>query len=182
VLRAIPPSCRLALDVGCGRGDLARKIARRCQQVVGTDAEPECLAFARASSLRLSNLTFIQGDVLAQPFPENSFDFVAAAASLHHLPMRLALERFGQLLRSGGTLAVIGLYRDDTVLDHAIGCIAWPISWTIRRLRGESEVGAPVCDPVETLRNIRKACDAILPGGVFRRRLFFRYSFEWRKP
>jgi ubiquinone/menaquinone biosynthesis C-methylase UbiE len=182
VLRVIPPSCRRALDVGCGRGDLAQKMARQCQEVVGIDAEPGCLAFARAASRQRSNLTFVQGDVLAQPFPENSFDFVAAVASLHHLPIRPALKRFGQLLRPGGTLAVIGLYRDDTVADHAIGCIALPISWTIRRLRGESEVGAPICDPLETLRDIRDACDATLPGGVFRRRLFFRYSFVWRKP
>jgi ubiquinone/menaquinone biosynthesis C-methylase UbiE len=182
VLRAIPPSCRAALDVGCGRGDLAQKMARRCEEVIGIDEEPKCLAFARTSSLQLSNLTFIQRDVLAHPFPENSFDFVAAVASLHHLPIRRALERFAQLLRSGGTLAVIGLYRDDTVLDHAIGCIALPVSWTIRRVRGESEVGAPVCDPIETLRNIREEFDATLPGGVFRRRLFFRYSFIWRKP
>ena len=34
----------------------------------------------------------------------------------------------------------------------------------------------------ETLREIREACDATLPGGVFQRRLFFRYSFVWRKP
>jgi ubiquinone/menaquinone biosynthesis C-methylase UbiE len=182
VLRLIPQSCRLALDVGCGRGELAQKMALRCQEVLGIDTEPECLAFARANSRQPSNLTFIQGDVLAQAFPENSFDFIAAVASLHHLPIRRALERFGRLLRSGGTLAVIGLYRDDTVLDHAIGCIALPISWTIRCLRGESEVGAPVCDPLETLRDIRDACDATFREGVFRRRLFFRYSFVWRKP
>jgi len=182
VLRLIPPSCRLALDVGCGRGELAQKMARQCQEVIGIDAEPQCLAFARADSRQVSNLRFIQGDILEQAFPEKSFDFVAAVASLHHLPIRRALERFGQLLRSGGTLVVIGLYRDDTVIDYAIGCIALPISWTLRRLRGEAEVGAPVCDPVETLRYVRDACDATLPGGVFRRRFFFRYSFVWRKP
>ena len=182
VLRVIPPSCGLALDVGCGRGGFAQKMARRCQRVVGIDAEPECLVFARANSRELPNLTFIEGDVLTQPFPENSFDFVAAVASLHHLQTRRALERFGRLLRSGGTLAVIGLYRHDTVLDYAIGCVALPISWTIRRLRGAAVFGAPVCDPVETLRTIRDACDATLPGGAFRRRLFFRYSFIWRKP
>ena len=182
VLRLIPPSCGLALDVGCGRGELAQKMARQCQEVVGIDAEPECLAFARANPRQPFNLTFIQGDVLAQAFPEKSFDFVAAVASLHHLPIRRALERISQLLRPGGTLAIIGLYRDDTIIDHAIGFIALPISWTLRRLRGEAEVGAPVCDPLETLRYTREACDATLPGGAFRRRLFFRYSFVWRKP
>ena len=40
VLRAIPPSCRAALDVGCGRGDLAQKMARRCEEVIGIDEEP----------------------------------------------------------------------------------------------------------------------------------------------
>jgi SAM-dependent methyltransferase len=182
VLRAIPPDCRRALDVGCGRRALSQKMARQCEEVLAIDTEPECLAFARTISGQLPNLTFLLGDALEQPFPENSFDFVSAVASLHHLPIRRALERFGRLLRPGGTLAVVGLYRDDTPVDHAVGCIAFPISWTIRRLTGEAEVGAPVREPMETLREIRWECDSALPGGVFRRRLFFRYSFVWRKP
>jgi ubiquinone/menaquinone biosynthesis C-methylase UbiE len=182
ILRAMPPRCRHALDVGCGRGTLAQKMARRSQEVLAIDTEPECLAFARATSGQQPNLTFLQADILEQPFSENSFDFVCAVASLHHLPIRRALERFGRVIRPGGTLAILGLYRDDTPVDRAVGCIVFPISWTIRRFKGEAEVGAPVQEPMETLREIRSECDSVLPGGIFRRRLFFRYSFVWRKP
>jgi hypothetical protein len=54
------------------------------------------------------------------------------------------------------------------------------VSWLLRRLRPFTEVAAPLAEPKETLREIRAACDAVLPGGVFRRRLLFRYSFVWR--
>ena len=59
VLRLISPYCTRALDVGCGRGDLAQEMAQHCKEVVGIDAEPECLASARTASRQWSNLTFI---------------------------------------------------------------------------------------------------------------------------
>jgi hypothetical protein len=107
---------------------------------------------------------------------------VVAVATLHHLPVRAALNRFRNLLRPGGVLVIVGLYRDTTLLDYAIGPVALPISWTIRRLLGEAEVGAPLRKPADTLQQIRAECESMMSGGIFRRRLFFRYSFIWRKP
>ena len=89
--------------------------------------------------------------------------------------------RLRNLLRSGGVLAVVGLYRASTPMDYVFAAAALPISRAIRLFRGEEKVGAPLRDPTETLAEIRRECDAVMPGGVFRRRLFFRYTFVWRK-
>ena len=188
VMSAISPRCRRALDVGCGRGELAQKLARQADEVFAIDVDRECLAFAKAVPGGEANITFVQGSVLEHPLPEGSFDLVVAMASLHHLPLREALERFRKLLRPGGILIVVGLYRAVTHIDHAIDAIALPISWAIRSLKGTQKVGAPALgapplkDPAETLRDIRTECESSLPGGVLRRRLFFRYSFIWQKP
>jgi hypothetical protein len=37
ILGAVPPGCAAAIDVGCGDGMLARKLAARCGTVTGID-------------------------------------------------------------------------------------------------------------------------------------------------
>jgi SAM-dependent methyltransferase len=181
VMSEVPPGCRRALDVGCGRGDLARKLAGLSQEVVGIDEDPGCLAQARTSNNQ-SNITFLEGDVLTESLPVGSFDFIAAVATLHHLPLRRGLERFRDLLRPAGVLVIVGLYKIATPIDYAYSATAMPISLATRFLRGEENVGAPLQDPRETLRTIRKECDSVLPESVLRRRLFFRYSLVWQRP
>jgi SAM-dependent methyltransferase len=181
-LRALPPNCRRALDVGCGRGALVRKLAAHCGEVVGIDTDSGCIAHAMASTDVQRNVTFINGDVLTHPLERNSFDFLVAVATLHHLPLRKALERFSDLLRPGGVLLIVGLYRIITPTDYALSAAALPISWVIRLLRGEEQVGAPTRDPAETLRSIRQETASALPGAVLRRQFFFRYTIAWRKP
>jgi trans-aconitate methyltransferase len=125
---------------------------------------------------------FVEGDVMTHPFPNDSFDLIAAVAVLHHLPLGLALTRFQNLLRTGGVLAVVGLYRAHTLEDYAWAAAAFPASWMLRCVRRQVDVAAPVQEPKETLHEIRSACDRLLPGADFRRHLLFRYSITWRKP
>ena len=47
VLRLISQYCTHALDVGCGRGDLAQAKAQHGKDFVDIDAELECLESAR---------------------------------------------------------------------------------------------------------------------------------------
>jgi len=171
VLEAVPPGCRRALDVGCGAGLLTGKLAGGCE-VVGIDVDRRELH---------DSIRFIEGDVMSYPFAKGSFDLITVVATLHHLPLRPALARFRELLRLGGVLVVIGLYRVETFQDYALAAVAIPISRIFRCLRGQPEVNARLQEPKETLREIRAACDGVLPGGVFRRLLFLRYSFVWRK-
>lgn len=181
VLRSMPASCRRACDVGCGQGLLAGRLARRCEEVVAIDADHDTIARAR-SATGDPRIEFVEGDAMGYPFGEGSFDFVSAVATLHHLPLIPALTRFRKLLRPGGVLAVIGLYREQTPVDYVWATAAVPASWMLRSIRGETAVGAPVTFPKETLSEIRAACGEILPGAVVRRRLFFRYSLIWKKP
>jgi SAM-dependent methyltransferase len=181
LLHAVPPNCRRALDVGCGQGQLTRQLAPHCEEVIGIDADRDTLTRARANS-SAARITFMEGDVMKHPFPDESFDFITAVATLHHLPLRPALTRFRDLLRPGGVLAVVGLYRNHSLEDYLWAAAAVPTSWMLRCLYGQAEVGAPVLDPKETLREIRAECDALIPGARFQRHLLFRYSFVWRKP
>ena len=95
-----------------------QKLATCSQEVVGIDLQ--------RTSAPANN--FIQGDVMTYPFPEASFDFISAVATLHHLPLLLALQRFRSLLKPGGVIAIVGLYRARTLADFAAAALAMPIS------------------------------------------------------
>jgi SAM-dependent methyltransferase len=182
VLRAVPANCRRALDVGCGIGFLVRKLANYSESVTGIDVDRETLSHAACSPDLNSRVQFVEGDVMTYPFSSASFDFITAVASLHHLPLRPALRRLRDLLRPSGMLAIIGLYRAQTLADFAVDAAAFPANWILRAVHGWSEVAAPKQDARETLHEIRDACDTMLPGAEIRRLLLFRYSLIWRKP
>jgi ubiquinone/menaquinone biosynthesis C-methylase UbiE len=48
ILRAVPPGCGAALEVGCGDGLLASRLAERCGQVTAIDRDPQMTALARS--------------------------------------------------------------------------------------------------------------------------------------
>jgi SAM-dependent methyltransferase len=179
LLRQLPPSARLALDAGCGEGALTPALRQRCEIVVGLDRDEACLASA---SLRHPQSSFVRANAMAPPFREESFDVVAAIATLHHLPLREGLRRFADLLKPGGLLVLVGLYRRAAWPDWATDAWALPLSRVVRLALGEEPVNAPLHDPAETLAEIRAACRSELPGAVVRRRLFYRYTMRWRKP
>src|SRR5204862_273213 len=142
---AVPSNCRCALDVGCGEGRLASELAEHCRKVIAIDLDAATLVRARSTHVR-PNLSFIAGDVMTHAFAERSFDFLASIATLHHLPIEPALKRFRDLLRPGGILAAIGLYRSRTLSDVAWASVAMPVGWWCRLTKSFEEVAAPILD------------------------------------
>jgi 2-polyprenyl-3-methyl-5-hydroxy-6-metoxy-1,4-benzoquinol methylase len=49
LLRQLPPGCRTALDVGCGTGRFAGRLAQRGLEVDAVDRSAEVLAAARGA-------------------------------------------------------------------------------------------------------------------------------------
>jgi ubiquinone/menaquinone biosynthesis C-methylase UbiE len=181
ILSAVPPGCRAALDVGCGDGMLAGRLAERCAEVTGIDRDPRMIALARARQPH-PRVTFIEADFLAHPFQPASFDFVCANTSLHHMDFAAALTAMARLLRPGGRLAVVGLAADKSVTDLLAGAPGVPATWFYRAIYRKGGSGAPIMDPELSWRETRAAAADALPGVRYRRHLLFRYSLRWRKP
>lgn len=179
LLRAVPPTARRGLDVGCGLGRFARELSHRVTEVVAIDRDPHVVERAR-SELANTSIEVRCADFLAEPFED--FDVITMIAALHHMPLAQALSHAARALAPGGVLAVIGIARQTSVADHAVAAVSLPLSYMLRRLRPHAEVGAPICDPIESLAEIRAIAGDVLPGVAIVRRLMFRYTLVWTKP
>jgi ubiquinone/menaquinone biosynthesis C-methylase UbiE len=182
ILGAVPPGCGPALDVGCGDGMLACRLAGRCAEVTGIDRDQRMIALARARAGQRARISFIEADFLAHPFPAASFDFVCANTSLHHMDFAAALTAMARLLRPGGRLAVVGLAADKTITDRLAGAPGVPAALFYRAIYRKGGPEAPIMDPDMSWREVRAAAARLLPGVRYRRHLLWRYSLLWRKP
>jgi SAM-dependent methyltransferase len=184
ILDAVPAGCGPALDVGCGDGLLACRLAERCAEVTGIDRDPLMITLARAREPRARGrqATFIEADFLTYPAKPDSFDFVCANTSLHHMDFTAALTAMARVLRPGGRLAVVGLAADKSVTDRLAGAPGVLPALFYRARYGKGGPGAPVMDPDMSWREVRAAAAHTLPGVRYRRHLMFRYSLRWQKP
>lgn len=183
ILRAVPAGCADALDVGCGDGLLARKLAEHAKRVTGVDTSPVMIARAREVAARRPELTFIDSDFLTADLPVAGFDFVCSVSAIHHMDFESALTRMRELLRPGGTLVVVGLARESTPAEWAATIAAAPAVRTIKVLRRASGPdGMPVADPQMGYGEVRAVARRLLPGARYRRHLLRRYSLTWTKP
>ena len=185
ILSAVPPRCGPALDVGCGDGVLACRLAERCTDVTGIDRDDRMIALARERAQAQphpARLTFVAADFLAHPLPEASFDFVCANTSLHHMDFAAALTKMARILRPGGRLAVIGLAKIGSLTDLVVEVPAAPVNLFYRAIYHEGNAGFPVKDPDMTWGQVRATARTLLPGVRYRRLLLWRYSLLWSKP
>ena len=101
---AEPRPADRVLDVACGTGIVARRIASRVYRAVGLDLNPAMLEVARAAD---PTVEWLAGDAAAMPVPDASFDLVLCQQGLQFLPDRAAgLRELRRVLAPGGRLAV----------------------------------------------------------------------------
>lgn len=181
LLDAVPRPCGRALDVGCGDGLFARAIAPRCGHVVAIDRDAAILDAARRAGG--GSIEYVLGDFLAHPFEAGSFDLVLSVTALHHMDAEAALRRMAELLRPGGTLAIVGLARDVYPRDLPRVGAAVVADRMYRLTREVYRSEAPRSwPPPTTYAEIRDLAARILPGARYRRQLLWRYSLVWSKP
>ncbi len=180
LLDAVPRPCDLGLDVGCGTGEFSRALSHLAGRVDAIDRDPAVIERARAASAGFSNIRFSCTDFMTCTNEEGGYDFVCALASLHHLPLPGALVRMKSLLRPGGVLGIIGLYREHGLTDFASSLAAFPVSLGLRLTHPRVDEGVPLRAPDLTLREIRTLAGALIPGAVIKRRLLWRYTLLYR--
>ena len=95
------------LDVGCGTGVLAGRLAARGYEVTGLDPSEGMLEVLRSEHF---DVTAIRGSGDELPFEDACFDVVVTVAALHHIAdadaVRATLAEMARVTRPGGRIVV----------------------------------------------------------------------------
>jgi SAM-dependent methyltransferase len=123
------PAGGRVLDLGCGTGDLARRLASAGLQVTGCDISANMLSRAAASDPRGAiELRRLEPAWRTLPFPPGSFDTVVASSVLEYVDSPAAvLAECARVVRLGGVVLC-------TVPDpgHPVRWLEWLAAWAVR--------------------------------------------------
>jgi len=135
---------REVLDIGCGRGALARLLVSEGLAVTGIDPAPHAIAAAQE---KVPEAQFTVAGAEALPFDPGQFDACVFLNSLHHVPVPLmgqALQEALRVLRPGGEVIVVEPLAEGPFF----------------------EVMRPVEDETEIRRAAMAAIDAAMASGM----------------
>ena len=192
LLRQVPAKCESALEIGCGTGAFARRLAERCGRVTALDLSAEMIRVARERSRRFENLQFELADAMTWEFPKSQFDFVCSIATLHHLDQRELLPKIKESLTPRGVLVILDLVQSSSVGERMLDVIGLGVSSGLRlihngRLQPPPEVRKAweqhgQHDHYASIKQMRALAAEILPGSSVKRHLLWRYTLVYKKP
>lgn len=92
-----------ALDLACGTGDIAVRLADAGATVTALDLTQEMLRLARRRDARAARVRWLRGDMLALPVAPASQDVVTIGYGLRNVPvLDASLDEVWRVLRPGG--------------------------------------------------------------------------------
>jgi SAM-dependent methyltransferase len=138
LLRQRPSKSRYALDVGSGYGVFAQLLSARSLHVDAIESDPTVVNEV-SRRVRAHNIHFLCADFLQVELPKAHYDLVSAIASLHHMDICLALEKIMSVLCPGGTLLILGLYREVTLADYLYSAVSVPLNFVLKCWYGERQ-------------------------------------------
>ena len=101
-----------ALDLATGTGDIAFGLAAEGASVVGLDVTLRMIELARAKIPKRGAARFIVGDMIALPFPGDSFDVVTIGYGLRNVPdLDTAIAEIFRVVSPGGRVLSLDFNR-----------------------------------------------------------------------
>ena len=192
LIECVPSGARDLLEVGCGLGELTKRLAWPGRQILALDLSPEMVARARQKNSGMSDVSFVCGDFLGRDFQDQQFDCVISSAALHHMDTDAAVKQMTQLITPGGRLILHDM-RSDAKLSQRIGTNVALADEVLRCFlrTGRLRSPRPVRDAWkrhcanETYLNIdevRALAERLLTNATIRYHWLWKYTIVWDKP
>jgi demethylmenaquinone methyltransferase/2-methoxy-6-polyprenyl-1,4-benzoquinol methylase len=127
-LAALQPSDRL-LDLACGTGDIVFAAAPHIRAGVGLDVTFRMVQLATykqtwftfSKNVKVNQVSFLTGDMLALPFADGTFDVVTTGYGLRNVPdLHQALAEIRRVLVPGGRLLSLDFNRPSNALVRSV--------------------------------------------------------------
>ena len=184
LLNQLPKKMDRALDIGCGLGLFAWKLAERAERVDALDINRAILKEA-SNQHQASNIHYLHANFLDADIPKESYDAIVSIASIHHMDLEAAIKKSKMLLRPNGKLLVLGLYREVSLLDYLYSFTSVPLNlmylnWHRTSIENPRTI-APTRPAHLSLEQIKTVAKALIPGFCLQRHLFWRYSLIWER-
>lgn len=124
---AVPADCGIAVDLGCGTGEVLEQLRGVSREVIGVDGSPRMLELARRRFGRAAGsedagdgagVSLRIGELDHLPLRDGEADFACINLVLHHLSHPdAAIREIARVLRSGGLVLVTDFdrHQDETM-------------------------------------------------------------------
>lgn len=191
LLKQLPSSCKVILDIGCGTGGFSRRLSQRADRVIALDLSPKSIEVAKQRSRQYTNINFQVADVFQWEFPQEEFDAIVSIATVHHLSVVDLLPKLKAALKLGGILAVLDLLQHESLKDIFSDLVAVPLNWWFLKTKNRNIKQSPEAiaamqehlrtDEYLTRSQVQKIYTDFLPEVTIKKHLFWRYSVVWQK-
>ncbi|MCS7088489.1 MAG: class I SAM-dependent methyltransferase [Thermoflexales bacterium] len=146
----LPDAAQQVIDIGCGSGDLLRRLIKRVLPAlaVGLDRNPDVLHLARLAGH--PSIQWLRGDARRLPFADAAFDVALCVHVLHHFSPSDAAQVLAECARVARVKCI--------VVDLQRSAFALIGAWFLTRLTSRNPLTR--IDGVRSVRNAYTAAEA----------------------
>jgi 2-polyprenyl-3-methyl-5-hydroxy-6-metoxy-1,4-benzoquinol methylase len=191
LIKNIRKNNKYLLDVGCGTGELTKKLIENGEKIIGIDVSEKMIQEAkkRNSDSKIEYICTTVEKYLEET--DKRFDIIISIAALHHMNEKEILQKMKNKLTENGKILILDIVKEGTITDYIVSFIAMIVNpFTIlinrRRLKVTKEEKDAwkehfQYDTYLTLKEINKITKEVLGNAKIKRHLFWRYSIIYTK-
>ena len=166
------------IDLGCGGGDMLMVLSDEFSKtnikanLIGVDANPNIIAYAKKNAAKFSNIRFETLDILSEEFKTKTFDVAIATLFFHHF----ASHQLTIILKNLYQQSAVGIVINDL---HRHPLAYYSIKFLTKYFSKSAMVKFDA--PLSVLRGFsRKEIKSILAdAGITNYSLHWRWAFRW---
>jgi 2-polyprenyl-3-methyl-5-hydroxy-6-metoxy-1,4-benzoquinol methylase len=186
LIKNIPKNCNCILDVGCGTGELTKKLALFGKNITGIDVSENMLHEARKrnSDEKINYIKTSAENYLDET--DKRFDIIISIAALHHMNEENILRKMKSRLNENGKILILDIVKNKTMFNYFLSILAAilnPIIMLIMNGRlkidqneREAWSGHSLYDKYLTIIEVKNIAKKVLGKVKIKRHLFWRYS------